>query len=102
MSTRSINKSVSKSTEQNDNSDINKKIAEQQAIEEFYDNESLKNEVYKKAEDEGKKISLRNIVSQEKSVTEKKQSQIEQEKSIYISDFNRQFNLTFQLSETVV
>lgn len=86
VKTRSINKDVVKSIEQNENLDINKKLAEQQAIKEFYDNESLKEEVYKKAENEGKKINLRNIISQEKNVEEKKQAQSEQEKSIYISE----------------
>ena len=84
LRTRSINKLL-ESNEQK-NIDVNKKMAEQQAIEEFYENEPLKEEVYKKAEDEGKKVNLRNIISQEKNIIEKTKKETKQEKSIYISE----------------
>lgn len=77
-------KSMRKAEEVDKKLDINKNYKEQQAIEEFYENKPLKEEVYKKAEDEGKQTFLRNIITQEK--TQIANNKNEQEKSIYISE----------------
>ncbi len=76
------NLTKSKSSEKK--SDINRKYNEQQAIEDFYENKPLKEEVYKKAEDEGKQTFMRNVIVQQETQTENKKT--EQEKSIYISE----------------
>jgi len=76
------NQAKSKSSEKK--TDLNRKYNEQQAIEDFYENKPLKEEVYKKAEDEGKQTFMRNIIVQQNTQTE--DTKTGQEKSIYISE----------------